>query len=287
MEKRVKIAKKVTYVSIIGNIFLSIIKVLAGIIGNSSAIMVDGVHSLSDVFSSIVAFLGVKFSSKEEDEDHQYGHEKFELVASKILSIVLIITGSLIAYESIQNIINENFNSPKIIAIYAAIISIIFKEWMYRYTMNAAIKIESTGLKADAWHHRSDSLSSIAALIGIAGAMKGILILEPIASILISVFIIKIGVEIYIESVNGLIDKAAPSEIVESIKKAVLDVGGVIEIDLLKTRQHSNKIYVDIEIAADGKISLNESHKIAEEVHDVVELNDKNIKHCMVHVNPR
>ncbi len=287
MEKRVKIAKKVIYVSVIGNVFLSIIKILAGIIGNSSAIMVDGVHSLSDVFSSIVAFLGVKFSSKEDDEEHQYGHEKFELVASKILSIILIITGILIAYESIQNIINENFNTPNIIAIYAAIISIIFKEWMYRYTMNAAIKIESTGLKADAWHHRSDSLSSIAALIGIAGAMKGILILEPIASILISVFIIKIGVEIYIESVNGLVDKAASSEIVESIKEVVMDVEGVIEIDLLKTRQHSNKIYVDIEISADGEISLNESHKIAEEVHDVVELNNKNVKHCMVHVNPR
>ncbi|MEA1974181.1 MAG: cation diffusion facilitator family transporter [Bacillota bacterium] len=287
MNDRIKIAKKITLVSIVGNVILSIIKIIAGVIGKSNAMIADGVHSISDVFTSIIAYYGVKISSKEDDKEHQYGHEKFELVASKILAIILIITGILIAYKSIGVILNETYTHPRVIAIYAAILSIIFKEWMYRYTIKGALLIDSAGLKADAWHHRSDSLSSIAALIGIIGAMNGILILEPIASILIAGFIIKIGIEIYIESVKGMIDTAASDEIVKEIRDTVFKIKGVIDIDLLKTRKHSSKIYVDIEISVDGNLKLYDSHKIAQEVHDEVEKNIENVKHCMVHVNPK
>ncbi len=287
MNNRIKIAKKITLVSIVGNIILSIVKIIAGLIGKSNAMIADGVHSISDVVTSIIAYYGVKISSKEDDKEHQYGHEKFELVASKILAIILMITGILIAYKSIGIILNEDYIQPRVIAIYAAILSIIFKEWMYRYTIKGALLIDSAGLKADAWHHRSDSLSSVAALIGIVGAINGILILEPIASILIAGFIIKIGIEIYIESVKGMIDTAASDEVVKEIRETVFKIKGVINIDLLKTRKHSSKIYVDIEIGVDGNLKLFDSHKIAQEVHDEVEKNIKNVKHCMVHVNPR
>jgi cation diffusion facilitator family transporter len=283
----IKIAKKVTLVSIVGNVLLSIIKIIAGIIGNSSAMIADGIHSVSDIFTSVIAFLGVKFSAKEEDDDHQYGHEKIELVVSKILALILFGTGAMVAYNAIQVIIKGAYVKPGYIAIYAAILSIGFKEWMYHYTMKGAKAIGSNSLKVDAWNHRTDSLSSVAALIGITGAIFGYGILEPIASVIIAAFIGKVAVDIYIDSVKGLIDTSASEEMIDKIKSVVYNVDGVLAIDLLKTRLHGNKIYVDIEIAADGKQTLNESHEIARKVHDSVENNIEEVKHCMVHCNPK
>jgi cation diffusion facilitator family transporter len=285
--ENIKIARKVTLVSIIGNVLLSIIKIIAGIIGNSSAMIADGIHSVSDIFTSVIAYLGVKFSAKEEDDDHQYGHEKIELVVSKILALILLGTGVMVAYNAIQVIIKGAYVIPGYIAVYAAILSIVFKEWMYHYTMKGAKQIGSNSLKVDAWHHRTDSLSSVAALVGITGAIFGYGILEPIASVIIAIFIGKVAVEIYIDSIKGLIDTSASEEMIEEIKSTVYDVDGVLAIDLLKTRLHGNKIYVDIEIAANGKLTLNESHEIAKKVHDSVEKNIEEVKHCMVHCNPK
>ena len=285
--ENIKIARKVTLVSIVGNVILSIIKIIAGFIGNSSAMVADGIHSVSDIFTSVIAFLGVKFSAKDEDDDHQYGHEKIELVVSKILALILFGTGAVVANNAIQVIIKGTYVKPGYIAIYAAILSIGFKEWMYHYTMKGANEIGSNSLKVDAWHHRTDSLSSVAALIGITGAIFGYGILEPIASVVIAVFIGKVAVDIYIDSVKGLIDTSASEEVKEKIKSVVYDVDGVLAIDLLKTRLHGNKIYVDIEIAANGKLTLNQSHEIAKKVHDSVENNIEEVKHCMVHCNPK
>jgi len=284
---KIKIAKKVTLVSIVGNVLLSLIKISAGMIGNSSAMIADGIHSVSDIFTSVIAFLGVKFSVKAEDKDHQYGHEKIELVVSKILALILLGTGIMIAYNAINIIIKGIYSQPGYIAIYAAILSIVFKEWMYHYTMKGAKAIESNSLKVDAWHHRTDSLSSVAALVGITGAIFGYSILEPLASVIISLFIVKVAVEIYIDSVKGLIDTSASEETIARIKEIVHSVEGVLAIDLLKTRLHGNKIYVDIEIAAKGSLTLDQSHAIAKKVHDSVEENIEEVKHCMVHCNPK
>jgi len=285
--ENMKIARKLTWVSIIGNVLLAVIKIIAGVIGNSSAMIADGIHSVSDIVTSVIAYLGVKFSSVEEDNDHQYGHEKIELVVSKILALILFGTGVMIAYNAIQVIIKGTYIVPGYIAIYAAVISIVFKEWMYRYTLKGAKQIGSNSLKVDAWHHRTDALSSVAALIGIAGAIYGYGVLEPIASIIIAVFIGKVAVDVYIDSVKGLIDTSASEETIKKIRSVVYKVDGVLAIDLLKTRLHGNKIYVDIEIAAEGSQSLNQSHAIAKRVHDSVEENVDEVKHCMVHCNPK
>jgi len=285
--ENIRIARKVTLVSIIGNILLSVIKIIAGIVGNSSAMVADGLHSISDVFTSVIAYLGVKFSSKAEDADHQYGHEKIELVVSKILALILLGTGGLVAYNAIQVIIEGIYIEPGYIAVYAAILSIVFKEWMYHYTIKGAKQIGSNSLKVDAWHHRTDALSSVAALIGITGAIFGYGILEPLASLIIAIFIGKVAVDIYIDSVKGLIDTSASVEMIEKIRGVVNEVDGVLAIDLLKTRLHGNKIYVDIEIAAEGSQTLDESHAIAKKVHDTVEKNVEEVKHCMVHCNPK
>jgi cation diffusion facilitator family transporter len=230
--------------------------------------------------------IGVKLATKEDDENHPYGHEKLEPVMGKVLANILIITALFIGYEGIKTILQGEYSIPSKIAIYAAVLSIIAKEWMYRYTVIGARKIESPALMADAWHHRSDALSSVGSLIGVAGAVMGYPILDPIASIIISILVAKVGVDIYLQSVKDLIDSAADEETVLDIKKIILETRGVIRIDELKTRRHANKLYVDIEISVDQNLSVSQAHKIAEDVHDNIEKKFKKVKHCMVHVNP-
>lgn len=287
MVRKIVVAKKITIFTIVINIILAIIKVVAGVISNSSAVIADGIHSFSDVATTIVAYIGIKLSGKEDDEDHQYGHEKLEPIMNKILALMLIGTAVGIIFKGYNDIISKDVKIISNLAMYAAIISIVVKEWMYQYTIKAAKLIKSSLLKTDAWHHRTDAFSSIAVLIGVIGASRGIIILEPLATIVVGILIIKIAVKIYIKSASELMDKAAPKDVIEEIRKIVLGVEDVKRIDLLKTRVHGSKLYVDLEILLDGELSLYEAHDIAERVHDNLENQMDIIKHCMVHVNPK
>lgn len=278
---------KVSIVSLIGNVFLSFIKIISGIFGKSIAMISDGIHSLSDIISTIIVIIGLKISSKIADKRHPYGHERIENVASIILSFLLFITGAIIALNSIKNINDKNFIIPSTMTIIIAIISILSKELMYRYTIHVSKKYNSDSLKADAWHHRSDAISSIVSLLGIYFTIKGYLYMDLIASILISIIIAKISIEIFIESINKMLDTACNYETLEEIKKIVLNTKGVTGIDLLKTRQFGNKIYIDLEVTANKNISFKKSHEIAHNVHDNIENNIKEVKHCMVHINPK
>ncbi|RKD21515.1 cation diffusion facilitator family transporter [Caminicella sporogenes DSM 14501] len=284
--ERQKIVNKISIITIIANVFLSFIKIIVGIVGRSNALVADGFHSLSDVFSTVVVMIGVKLAEKEDDETHPYGHEKIEPVIGKILSNILLLTAVYMGYKGIKSIFIRDYYIPEKMTIFAAVFSILVKEWMFRYTIRGAKKVESSALMADAWHHRSDALSSIGSLIGITGAVFGYPILDPIASVIISIFICKVAIEIYIQSVRALIDSAADKETIKNIKKIILGINGVIQIDELKTRIHANKLYVDVEIAVDRNLSVSEAHKIAEDVHDSIENEIKKVKHCMVHVNP-
>lgn len=281
---------KVSVISIIGNVFLSIFKFIAGIIGKSNAMISDSIHSLSDVLSTIVVMIGLKLASKKEDVSHPYGHERIECVASFILAIFLFITGLGIGWMGIKTIFFENYSeikTPTLIALIAAIISIITKEAMYWYTRSVAKKIKSDALMADAWHHRSDALSSIGSLIGIGGAMMGFKLLDSIASIIICLCIIKVSYDIFMDSVDKMVDKACNSDFINKICDLVLSTSGVLNIDLIKTRLFGNKIYIDLEIAANQDLTLKEAHEIAQKVHDKIENNYEDVKHCMVHVNPK
>lgn len=281
---------KVSVISIIGNVFLSIFKFIAGIIGKSNAMISDSIHSLSDVLSTIVVMIGLKLASKKEDVSHPYGHERIECVASFILAIFLFITGLGIGWMGIKTIFFENYSeikTPTLIALIAAIISIITKEAMYWYTRSVAKKIKSDALMADAWHHRSDALSSIGSLIGIGGAMMGFKLLDSIASIIICLCIIKVSYDIFMDSVDKMVDKACNSDFINKICDLVLSTNGVLNIDLIKTRLFGNKIYIDLEIAANQDLTLKEAHEIAQKVHDKIENNYEDVKHCMVHVNPK
>ena len=283
-----KIGIKVSIITIVVNAVLSVFKFIAGIVGNSQAMMSDAIHSLSDVLSTIIVIIGLKLSSKQADVDHPYGHERLESIAAFILASILFVTGILIGIEGIKNIINPAIiKRTTIIALIGAIISIIVKEGMYWYTIYYAKKIKSESLKADAWHHRSDALSSIGSLIGIAGSMLGIKVLDSIASIIICLFIVKVAYDIFKEALLKLVDHACNEETILAIEKRVLQIEGVENIDLIKTRMFGNKIYIDLEISADKNMTLENAHKIAHEVHDDIEKQFPDVKHCMIHVNPK
>ena len=285
-----KIAMRVSRNSIYGNLLISIAKFLAGVIGHSSAMISDAIHSASDVFSTIVVMIGVIIGGKESDKNHQYGHERLESVASLILALTLAVTGCGIGYGGLKTIIagseGASIQVPTALPLAAAILSIVAKEGMYWYTMRAAVQINSGALKADAWHHRSDALSSVGSLVGIGGAMLGYPILDPIASVVICVFILKAAFDIFRDAIGKMTDEACDDCMVEAMKALVVRQQGVLALDDIKTRMFGNKAYVDIEIAVDGNLLLQEAHNIAEKVHDEVEHNFPEVKHCMVHVNP-
>lgn len=278
--------KRVSILTILLNIFLFIFKIVAGILGCSTAMIADGIHTLSDIITTFMVILGLKISSKEEDAEHPYGHEKFEPIYGKIISTLLLLTGIFIAYKGIKNLFLGDYIKPKSIAIIASMVSILVKEIMYRYTIQTANKIQSISMEADAWHHRSDALSSVGTFIGILGAKLGFTILDPITAIVVSLFIIKVAVKFYIKSVKELVDTSADDDTLIKIRKEVLKISGVEKIYKLKTRCFGSKLYVDIEIYVDSKISVEEGHTIATKVHDHIENTFKNIKHCMVHVEP-
>ena len=284
-----KVANKVSFVTIAGNLILSVMKLLAGIIANSSAMISDAVHSASDVFSTFVVIIGIKMASKEPDKEHPYGHERMECVAAVVLAVVLFITGLGIGVDAFKTIINGNYGNikvPGILALIAAIVSIVAKEAMYWYTRFFAKKIDSGALMADAWHHRSDAFSSIGALIGIGGAMLGVPVMDAIASLVIFLFIVKAAFDIFKDAMDKMVDHSCDEETEKQIHDCVMQNKDVRGIDLLQTRVFGNKIYVDVEIQADEMITLREAHNIAERVHDDIEKSFPKVKHIMVHINP-
>lgn len=284
-----KAAIKVSTVSIVGNMVLSLLKLLVGIIANSGAMISDAVHSASDVFSSIVVIIGIKLSTRGSDDDHPYGHERLECVAAILLAVVLLITGLFIGEGAVKNIISGNYNElavPGILALVMAIVSIISKEAMFQYTKYYALKLDSGAVMADAWHHRSDALSSVGAFVGILGARKGLPVLDSVASLVICLFIVKASYDIFKDAVDKMVDHSCDKETEQQLKNCVLGQDGVAGIDLLNTRVFGNKIYADIEIAVDGNMTLKEGHAVAEKVHIAIEQNFPKVKHIMVHVNP-
>ncbi len=272
-----KIVMRVSFYSMATNIALSIFKVLAGFLAHSGAMVSDGIHSASDVFSTVVVMVGYRLAGKESDENHQYGHERIECVAAILLSMILCITGFAIGLAGFRKIIGQesiSLEAPGLLALAAAVLSILVKEAMYWYTRGAAKKVNSAALMADAWHHRSDSLSSIGSMAGIIGARLGYPVCDPIASVIICVFIVKAAYEIFKDAVDKMMDTACDTEMLENIRHVITAQEGVLGIDRLQTRLF-------------GELPLREAHVIAERVHNAIENSFEEVKHCMVHVNPK
>ena len=282
-----KIIKKLSAVGILGNVFLAAFKLFAGIFGKSGAMVSDAVHSLSDVFATLIAYIGVRLSKQKEDAEHPYGHERLECVASLILGLILAGTGVGIGYTGIRKLFDqESIEIPTLLPLIAAVVSIVVKEGMFWYTMYYAKKLDSSAFKADAWHHRSDAISSVGSFIGIGLAKLGLPIMDPIASLLICLLILKVAVDISKDAIAKMLDTSGGNVFEQSLRSFIEEQPGVVQIDLLHTRQFGNKMYVDLEIAVKRDISLVAAHEIAESVHSAVEQHFPNVKHVMIHVNP-
>lgn len=285
-----KEAVRVSNVSIIGNVILSLLKLFAGVVANSAAMVSDAIHSASDVFSSIVVIIGVKLSAKDSDEEHPYGHERMESVAAVVLSVVLAITGLFIGHAAIEKLtsgVYEELKMPGVLAAMAAIISIVCKEAMYWYTRHYAKMFDSGALMADAWHHRSDALSSIGSLIGIVGARMGYKWLDPLASLVICIFILKAALDIFMDAMKKMVDHSCSKAVSDAITECAKKHPDALGIAGIQTREFGNKIYVDLEVFADGNISLKRSNEIAEQIHDSIESEFSKVKHIAVAMKPK
>ena len=283
-----KIFDRLSRIGILGNVLLAAFKLLAGIFGRSGAMVSDAVHSLSDVFATLIAWIGVRLSRQEEDAEHPYGHERLECVASLILGLILAGTGIGIGWTGVNKLFFDrgSIRIPTMLPLIAAVVSIVVKEGMYQYTMHYARILDSAAFKADAWHHRSDAISSIGSFAGIGLAKLGFPIMDPIASLVICALILKVAYDILRDAVNRMLDTSCGNAFEQKLGAFILAQEGVERIDLMRTRQFGNRIYVDLEIAVRSDISLLEAHGIAERVHSAVEKEYPNVKHVMIHVNP-
>ena len=266
-------ATRVSLVSMITNVILTLLKLAAGLLAHSGAMISDAVHSASDIFSGLIVLLGVKISTKEPDEQHPYGHERYECVAALLLSGILAVVGGAIGIGAVKDIISgKTAEIPGLLALIAAVVSIAVKESLFWYTRGYAKKYRSTALHAEAWHQRSDALSSIGALIGIAGARMGVPVMEPIASLIIALFILRVAIRIFKEAIDQMVDHSCNEEAEEAFRTTALEQPGVMGVELLRTRMFGNRVYVDLEIGADPNLTLAAAHEIAEDETDFLRL---------------
>ena len=282
-----KVAVSVSAVTIAINLALAGFKFLAGFLAHSGAMISDAVHSASDVLATLIVILGVKLAGRDADRSHPYGHERLECVAALILAVILGATGLGIGWSGIRKITGSGeLAVPGLLALIAAVVSIVVKEAMFWYTWLAAKRINSSALKAEAWHHRSDALSSVGSFAGILGARLGFPALDPVASVVICLFILKAAWDILADALGKMTDHACPPAMEQEMADVILAQPGVLGLDTLNTRLFGDRVYVDVEIQADGDLPLKVTHATAQAVHDTLECQFPQVKHCMVHVNP-
>ena len=272
------------------NILLFAVKGMAGLLIQSVSLLSDAVHSLTDVFSTVVVLIGIKITAKPADQGHPYGHEKIECMIAFFLGLMLFGIGGAIGWESVVRLQNlrpaSAFSALNALAAAAAILSIALKEWMYRFTIRCAYQIHSLSMAADAWHHRSAAISSVGSLAGVAGIALGAPLLDVMACLAISAMIFKAAYDICSDAWKRIIDASADGQLVKAIESSILENEDVLSLDVIKTRQFGAKVYVDIEVTLDHTMSFEHSHQVAHSLHDTVEAAFSDIKHCTVHVNP-
>ena len=269
---------KVTFVTLVGsvvNIILTVFKIFAGVLGRSTAMIADGIHSLSDLMSDIVVIVFVKISAKGRDKDHDYGHGKFETFATLIISLMLIVVAVNLmsgGINKIRQILDGGeVSSPGMIALWAAVASIVLKEILYRYTIIQGRALNSPMMIANAWHHRSDALSSVGSLLGIAGAIflgDKFVILDPITGCVISIFILVMAVKMSVPAIKELLDVSLPDDVEEKIEATAKSVKGVVDLHELKTRREGPGIIMEGHLVLDSDISLKEAHNISKKVEE-------------------
>ena len=286
LEERFRKGKRVSWIGILVNFFLTIFKIFAGIWGRSQAMLSDGFHSLSDIFASILALTSVKISEKPVDKEHPYGHGKAESIGALSIGFILFGISIVLCYRALSTVFLKIRIVPGLLALWAALVSISVKELMFRHAHYIGKKFDNLAILAMARDHRADALSSVAALIGIAGARLGYTFLDPLAGFVVALFIFKMGIDIFRPSLRELMDTSLPEDFIEEIKKVTLSIEGIREIDDVKTRRIGwrNSIDMSVQIAAD--LSIEEGHQISDKIEKVLLQKLKNIGNVMIHINP-
>ncbi|TNF65951.1 MAG: cation transporter [Gammaproteobacteria bacterium] len=284
-EERYNISKRVTLVGSAINLGLAIIKLLAGFFGHSSALFADGIHSLSDLFGDFLVLIAAKFAKKDADHDHPYGHQRIETLATVGLGIFLIIIGIGIIYDGILEVVKEDALRPDYFTLIVAVISIVANEWLYRYTMKAADEIHSDLLRANAWHSRSDSLSSVIVLIGLIGSLLGWHFMDPIAAIIISLMIIKMGIKWGWRGLSELVDTAVDPKTIAEIDAIIAKTEGVRSHHQTRTRLMAGHIFLDAHILIDPLLTASEGHYIAETIRARLACEIDHIEDVTIHID--
>ena len=285
---------KVTLVGGVVNVVLLLFKFIAGILGHSAAMVADAVHSLSDFVTDVVVLVFVRISGKPKDKSHDYGHGKYETLAMTLIGVALLLVAIGILYSGTTKIISwvngEKLEAPGMLALWAALLSIVLKEGVYRYSMEKARELNSQAVEANAWHHRSDALSSLGTAIGIGGAIflgQRWTVLDPVASVIVGIFIVKVSVDLLRNGIGDLMEQSLPDTVEEEILNLVASLPGDVKPHDLCTRRLGNHYAIELHILMDGDISLREAHDKASEVEDLLRDHYGDETHVAVHVEPK
>ncbi|RQD69932.1 MAG: cation transporter [Tindallia sp. MSAO_Bac2] len=285
-EVRFQKAKKVSLVSIIGNLLLTITKLIAGFFAGSTALVADAFHSASDLIGTVILLKGMQIAHQPADENHPFGHHRAETITSEILAVILMITAAGIGYEGIRILASNNIVVPQAAAVYVALLSIAAKEGMFRYSAKIGNEINSDAIIADAWHHRSDAFSSIAALVGIVGSRFGMTFMDPVAALFVALLIFRAGIQIYRKAVSTLMDTAPSDDKLKELMDVIIAVDGVKQVDDLRVRRYGSKMIIDLKISVLPELTVEEGHNVAARTKVKVLETDDSIQDVLIHVNP-
>lgn len=293
INQREKEIYKATLWGSLVNVLLLVFKFVAGVVGHSAAMIADAVHSLSDFITDIVVIVFVRISAKPEDEDHDYGHGKFETLATALIGTILFAVGAALLVNATKSIVGffrgEQLGAPRIVALVAAGVSIVSKELLYQYTARVGRRLNSKAVVANAWHHRSDAFSSIGTFVGICGAIflgAKWRVLDPMAAFIVSVFIIKVAIDLVKPCIEELLEKSLPEPIEDRIRTIILSVPEVSAPHHLRTRRIGNNIAIEVHVRMDGKMTLDEAHKITQEIEHRLRAEFGSGTHIGIHMEP-
>ena len=286
LSERYRLTSKVTIVGAVVNFFLAVFKIIIGYLGHSHALIVDGIHSFSDLLSDAMVVFAAKKSIQSPDDDHPYGHARIETAFAAVLGGILIAVGVGIVIDALDRLTSGDIVTPESMTVWVALLSVLSKEVLYRYTLIYANRLNSPILKANAWHHRSDAISSIVVVIGIVGSMSGIPYLDAAAAVIVSMMIAKIGWDIAKESMEQLVDKGLDPEKVKSISLHITEIPGVSQMHMLRTRQMGAEALLDVHIEVAPQLSVSEGHRISDEVSQQLTNGFPDIAQVLVHIDP-
>lgn len=286
VETRQQTGNKVAGISLVTNILLTLAKAVVGLLAGSTAVVADAAHSASDIAATAIVWVGLRMGGTPPDDTHHYGHAKLESVAAKIVALILVLTGAGLGLNAWSILRLGDYESPLGLAIWVTVLSIVVKEVLYRYVLGVGRRIGSTALEAEAWHHRSDAISSVAAMVGVVGAYLGYPALDPLAGLAVSLLIIQMGAKLYVQSIRELIDEAPSLSVIKQIKQTARHTPDVMAVHEVKARTVGQNILVDIKICVNRFLTVEEGHNIgASAKRNILEVVPE-VDNVLVHVNP-